>query len=352
MMMGGDLPTASSASVDVSLADVCAFLEQGLDEVDDDLLPPGKRLRLDFEVGAAGETQSGSASSSTQPSCAGNVEPYQPRLLPMPGSYGGGLSMGLGYLGGLGQQLTPEEAMAAAAVAERRRALFAYGAMGGMLPMMAAGPGPALPPIRSHSEPPRRRAPLKSPAKQKASGRGRGRGRGRGTELTAMSGEGERGDPHADTAFPPPGLPNDGLGGDTGPDGKNSKSHACSWPNCGKSFSSRWGLDRHYRIHTGEKPWVCTFDNCGKGFVDRALLARHEKTHSKDRPHVCHHPGCDKAFKVAKHLEYHMTLHEQPDAFCCGIEGCRKNFSNPSSLRIHRLLDHESPESETAIEKV
>ena len=27
-MMGGDLPTASSASVDVSLADVCAFLEQ------------------------------------------------------------------------------------------------------------------------------------------------------------------------------------------------------------------------------------------------------------------------------------------------------------------------------------
>tara|TARA_B110001452_G_scaffold209662_1_gene179993 strand:- start:943 stop:1785 length:843 start_codon:yes stop_codon:yes gene_type:complete len=134
-----------------------------------------------------------------------------------------------------------------------------------------------------------------------------------------------------------------------GEGGEAKKVHECTWENCGKSFSSRWGLDRHYRIHTGEKPWVCQVEGCGKGFVDRALLTRHERTHSKERPFLCPHPGCMKAFKVQKHLEYHMQLHARPDAFSCPT--CGKNFSNPSSLRIHRLLDHESPDQETPVEK-
>ena len=82
--------------------------------------------------------------------------------------------------------------------------------------------------------------------------------------------------------------------------GPKGKSHLCTWENCGKSFSSRWGLDRHYRIHTGEKPWVCQIDGCGKGFVDRALLTRHERTHSKERPFLCPHAGCMKVCPVIR----------------------------------------------------
>ena len=133
--------------------------------------------------------------------------------------------------------------------------------------------------------------------------------------------------------------------------GRGPHQNVCPWTNCNKRFSSRWGLGRHYRIHTGVKPWVCRHEGCAKGFVDRALLARHDRTHSKARPHLCPHQKCEKAFKIQKHLEYHLQLHDKPDAFSCSASQCKKNFSNPSSLRIHRLLDHVSPELETQVER-
>ena len=128
--------------------------------------------------------------------------------------------------------------------------------------------------------------------------------------------------------------------------GPKGKSHLCTWENCGKSFSSRWGLDRHYRIHTGEKPWVCQIDGCGKGFVDRALLTRHERTHSKERPFLCPHP----VRQGVQGAEAPRVPHAAPQPTRRLRVACGKNFSNPSSLRIH-LLDHESPELESAVER-
>lgn len=49
--------------------------------------------------------------------------------------------------------------------------------------------------------------------------------------------------------------------------GDDDVPHACPHTGCDKSFARKSDFLRHYRIHTGERPFTCVAVGCGKSFI-------------------------------------------------------------------------------------
>uniref|UniRef100_A0A8C4RN60 Uncharacterized protein n=1 Tax=Erpetoichthys calabaricus TaxID=27687 RepID=A0A8C4RN60_ERPCA len=112
---------------------------------------------------------------------------------------------------------------------------------------------------------------------------------------------------------------------------------------CGKQFTQQSDVNRHMKVHTGEKTYCC--HECDKSFSRKSDLQRHSRIHTGEKPHCC--PECGKSFHRRSSLQRHIRIHRGKKPHCC--PECGKSFAYISDLQNHRRSHTgEKPHCEVA----
>ncbi|KAJ2850579.1 transcriptional repressor [Coemansia brasiliensis] len=87
---------------------------------------------------------------------------------------------------------------------------------------------------------------------------------------------------------------------------QNKRKYHCTYPGCGKSFTTSGHLSRHFRIHTGEKNYHCLYPGCTSRFSRQDNMMQHYRTHLSPRSR--RNRSMRNAVATAAAAEHNSTL--------------------------------------------
>ena len=146
--------------------------------------------------------------------------------------------------------------------------------------------------------------------------------------------------------------------------GDETKPFKCGYEGCGKTYTKKHSLRRHFPKHNGDSQFRCYTGNCtGKiKYCDDKTLTRHiYKKHIMEKPYEC--DICNKQFVRSDNLNRHkekvhsikdeqnqpqnsdltdkwiMYSGDETRPFQCGYEDCAKTYIRKQALQKH-LASH------------